>query len=211
MAYMSGKTKDEICQARQRERLNDFLGRPNWSPSESRFLLSGLDPEHSTSTDKDAWWLLPGTTRALENEEMQDRLERVEGLGLTTMSPEAVLEAALSAPIHVPWLSTAAHDRRYRLPKMLRKLVLEREAKEAAKKDLVQRRNRDTAERQAKYRAGTIEYAEGVIARLKSEGYPLWSGRPNMSEIVKEIKKGAPLEFNGRTIKGWIDKGLLKL
>lgn len=56
-----------------------------------------------------------------------------------------------------------------------------------------------------------IEHAGEVIARLKGEGYPMWSGRPNMSEIVKEVKADAPLDFSERAIKSWFAKGLLKL
>ncbi|WP_223476574.1 hypothetical protein [Oricola indica] len=196
---------------RQLDQLRDWLERPNWEPSESHLLLAGLDPDMSPSIRKGGWWLLPGTSEDLDDEEMQDRLRRTAGLGLKTSNPGDVIAAAIKAELKVPWLSIAASDSQCKLPAKIRQKVLKAEGKAASTAEGIKTRNQENRNRHAIYRKPMLDHAQRVLVDLKKRGYPMRAGKPNISAIVREIQTDPPLTFTNRAITGWFAKGMLKL
>ncbi|WP_171211220.1 hypothetical protein [Ruegeria sp. HKCCA5426] len=92
--------------------LRDWLQRPNWSATETMFLLAGIDPEVSISLEPGGWWFLPGTPSHVNEMELNDRFERLRGVAVLsgTIKPKNAVRAAVEAGIVVPWLDIALAD-----------------------------------------------------------------------------------------------------
>lgn len=217
---LSGQTDTRTRQERQRDALEDWLNKPNWSPDEARFLLVGLDPEQSFSERKGHWWLPLASTadkqRDLECQvddgELQDRLRRVDGLGLKTAPPHEIIRTAYKAKIFIPWLQVAVHDKNCKLPPTVRRAEIRREQAEATKRANLDGRNKGTRARHAANRASKVESAQLVINDLNAAGYPRIGERVNKSEVVRKILDRHPdWEIENKTIRNWINSGILIL
>lgn len=206
-----GQTDTRTRQERQSDALREWLAKPNWLPDEARLLLVGLDPEQSFSEREGCWWLPSTSTpgRKLDGEgelndgEFQDRLRRVDGLGLKTASPHEIISIAFKAKIFIPWLRVAVDDKKYKLPPSVRRAVIRSEQAKATKRANLDSRNKATRARHAANRAPKVESAQVVINDLKAAGYLRNGERINVSDVIRKIlDRHQDWEISDRAIRG---------
>jgi len=217
---LTGQRDTRTRQECQSDALKDLLDKPNWSPDEARLVLVGLDPEQSFSEREGRKWL-PSTytpeqqldvEREMDDGEFQDRLRRIDGLGLKTAPPIEIIRTAFKAKIFIPWLRVAVHEEKYKLPPSVRRAEIRREQAEATKRANLDRRNKATRARHVANRAPKVESAQHVINDLKATGDLRTGERINVSDVIRKIlDRHRDWEISDRTIRGWIREGELKL
>lgn len=110
-AFLGIEPPDRVPpEERRLSRLRDWLERPNWNREESWKVLAGVDPELSPNTEHGSWWLLPGTSSGIHENEMADRLSRISQLSLKVVKPIDAVTAAIGGGIPIPWLAAAKSD-----------------------------------------------------------------------------------------------------
>ncbi|MCY0093255.1 hypothetical protein [Hoeflea ulvae] len=214
-------TIKQLTRAKQKYKqslLRGWLEQPSWAPKESRLLLVGLDPESDTTDRKSRRWLPSLSAEHFdvedvpEEDEIQDRFRRVDGLRLTTGKPGDIIKKAFYAGIIIPWLHVAIHDEKCELPDDFREERKREERAEADKRASFDSRNAAMSALNAVKRAPAISAAQNTINGLDLKDYLKKNGKVNFAKVIEKIQDSHPeLEKSDKTIRNWLKERKLIL